>query len=74
MVTDRTPHSKGRVDVVFKIGLNIIKKIYDFNGLYGKPLYNSISNARFLREYWDGDSLGNSPGASVDVAICAARS
>ena len=54
MVTDRKPHIKGLVDVVFKIGSNIIKQIYDFDGLYGKSLYNSIFDARFLREYWDG--------------------
>ena len=59
MVTDRKPHIKDRVDVVFKIGSNIIKQIYDFDGLYGKSLYNSIFDARFLREYWDGGPLGN---------------
>ena len=49
MVTDRKPHLKGPVDVVFKNGPNIIKqKLYDFDGLYGKSLYNSIFDALFF--------------------------
>ena len=49
MVTDRKPHLKGRVDVVFKNGPNITKQnLYDLDGLYGKSLYSSIFDARFF--------------------------
>ena len=40
---------KAHFDVVFKNGPNIIKqKLYDFDDLYCKSLYNSIFDARFF--------------------------
>ena len=60
MVTDRKPHFKGRVDVIFKNGPDIIKqKLYVIDGLYGKSLYDSIFDARFFARTLGWWPLGN---------------
>ena len=35
------------IDVAFKVEPEIIKQIYEFNGLHSKSLYNSIFDGRF---------------------------
>ena len=59
MVTDRKPHLKGRVDVVFKNGPNIIKQNYMILTVYTvNHCITQFPTLVFLRECWDGDPLG----------------